>query len=285
MKVKKSSSFAQFWKKFSRHRLAQAAVVFLILEILAVILLPVFMDLDPYSIHPLFNAKPNATHWLGTVTVGRDLFARLVYGGRISLLVGFSSTLLSVLIGLPLGLIAGYYRGKAETIIMRLADIFMAFPSMILALVMVAIFGSSIPVLILLIGGLAWPQPARLVYSRALTVRRMEYVEAARVGGCGDLEIILRYVLPNSVAPLWMSVAFQISSAILTESALSFLGAGVQTPEASWGNIIYQAQNVVTLTKYPWIWIPAGICLVVTIISINFVGEGIRDALDPKMKR
>ena len=200
------------------------------------------------------------------------------------MLVGFSSTLLSVLIGLPLGLIAGYYRGKAETVIMRMADIFMSFPSMILVLVMVAIFGNSLPSLILLIGGLAWPQPARLVYSRALTVRRMEYVEAAKVSGCGDPEIILYYVLPNSVAPLWMSVAFQISSAILTESALSFLGAGVQPPAASWGNIVYQAQNVVVLYSYPWIWIPAGICLIVTIISINFVGEGIRDALDPKMK-
>ena len=285
MKTKKNSSFAQFWEKFSRHKLAKVAVVVLILEVLAVILLPLFMNLDPYSINPFFNAKPSAEHWLGTDTVGRDLFARLIYGGRISLLVGFSSTLLSVLIGLPLGLVAGYYRGKAETIIMRLADIFMSFPSMILVLVMVAIFGNSLPILILLIGGLAWPQPARLVYSRALTVRRMEYVEAAKVGGCGDLEIILRYVLPNSVAPLWMSVAFQISSAILTESALSFLGAGVQPPTASWGNIIYQAQNVVVLYSYPWIWIPAGICLIVTIISINFVGEGIRDALDPKMKR
>ena len=284
MNKNKNSSFALFWERFSRHKLAQAAVVILILEVLTVIFLPMFMDLDPYSINPIFNAKPDSTHWLGTDTVGRDLFARLIYGGRISLLVGFSSTILSLIIGLPLGLIAGYYRGTAETLIMRTADIFMSFPTMILVLVMVAIFGNSLPCLILLIGGLAWPQPARLVYSRALTVRNMEYVEAARVGGCTDFEIIINYVLPNSVAPLWMNVAFQISSAILTESSLSFLGAGVQPPTASWGNIVYQAQNVIVLYSYPWIWIPAGLCLIVTIISINFVGEGIRDALDPKMK-
>jgi peptide/nickel transport system permease protein len=168
---------------------------------------------------------------------------------------------------------------------MRLADIFLSFPSMILVLVMVAIFGNSLPILILLIGLLAWPQPARLVYGRALSVRRMEYVEAAKVGGNSTLSILIKYVLPNSVAPLWMSIAFQISSAMLTESALSFLGAGVQTPAASWGNIIHEALNVVVLYSAPWIWLPAGLCLIVTVVSINFVGEGVRDALDPKMKQ
>ena len=285
MPKKRPSSFRSFYAKFRKHRLAQIGLIVIIVEILAVIILPLVMDLDPYSINPLFNAPPSSEHWLGTDPVGRDLFARVIYGGRISLLVGFSATAISVIIGLPLGLVAGYYRGKVETVIMRAADIFMSFPSMILVLVMVAIFGNSLPVLISLIGVLAWPHPARLVYGRALSVRRMEYVEAAKVGGCSDLTILLKYVLPNSVAPLWMSVAFQISSAILTESSLSFLGAGIQPPEASWGNIVYQAQNVVVLYTYPWVWIPAGLCLIVTIVSINFVGEGIRDALDPKMKR
>ena len=282
---KKQSPFISFYKKFSKHRLANICLFIVLLEILLAVFLPVILDLDPYSINPVFNQAPSAEHPLGTDTTGRDLLSRIIYGGRISLLVGFAATAISVAIGLPLGLLAGYFGGAAETVKMRAADIFMSFPSMILTLVMVAIFGRSIPILIILIGALNWPQPARLVYGRALSVRRMEYVTAAKVSGCSDLTILLKYVLPNSVAPLWMSIAFLISSAILTESSLSFLGAGVQLPAASWGNIIYQAQNVVVLYSYPHIWIPAGICLIITIVSINFVGEGIRDALDPKMKR
>ncbi len=282
---KKSNGSSGFFKRFRRHRLACIGLFVVMLEVILVVFLPMIMDLDPYSITAVFNGPPSAEHILGTDTVGRDLLSRLIYGGRISLLVGILATAISVAVGLPLGLIAGYYRGAAETVIMRCADIFMSFPSMIIVLVMVAIFGNSLPILILLIGILGWPQPARLVYSRALSVRKMEYVEAAKVGGSNELTIILRYVLPNSVAPLWMNVAFQISSAILTESSLSFLGAGVQLPTSTWGNIIYQAQNVVVLYSYPWIWVPAAICLIITVVSINFVGEGIRDALDPRMKR
>jgi peptide/nickel transport system permease protein len=156
---------------------------------------------------------------------------------------------------------------------------------MVLTIVMVAIFGSSIPVLVLLIGVLAWPQPARLIYGRVLSVRKMEFIEAAKAEGRSTAEVILKYILPNSIAPLWMSIAFMISSAMITESALSFLGAGVQPPMASWGNIVHNATNVVVLYSYPWEWLPAGILLIITVICINFVGEGVRDALDPKMRR
>ena len=285
IKMKKSSAFGRFYTSFKKHKLANVAMYVLILEILLVLLVPVFMKLDPYTISPVFDQAPSAEHLLGTDSVGRDIFSRLIYGGQISLLVGFSSTVISVIVGLPLGLIAGYYRGAAETIIMRLADIFLSFPSMVLTIVMVAIFGSSIPVLILLIGLLAWPQPARLIYGRVLSVRKMEFIEAAKAEGRSTFEIILKYVLPNSVAPLWMSIAFMISSAMITESSLSFLGAGVQPPMASWGNIVHNATNVVVLYMYPWEWLPAGIMLIITVVCINFVGEGVRDALDPKMRR
>ena len=285
IKSKKESPFGRFYKSFKKHRLANIAIYILLLEIILVIVLPMIMKLDPYSIDRVFDAPPGDTHILGTDSVGRDIFSRLVYGGRISLLVGFASTVISVILGLPLGLIAGYYRGLAESIIMRLADIFMSFPSMVLTIVMVAIFGSSIPVLVLLIGVLAWPQPARLIYGRVLSVRKMEFIEAAKAEGRSTLEVILKYVLPNSIAPLWMSIAFMISSAMITESALSFLGAGVQPPMASWGNIVHNATNVVVLYSYPWEWLPAGILLIITVICSNFVGEGVRDALDPKMRR
>lgn len=274
-----------FITKFLHHKLAVAAVIILGLEILLVFLLPLVLNLDPYGIGTDgFNKPPSKEHILGTDEVGRDLFARLVYGGQISLLVGISATLISILVGLPLGLLAGYYRGILETIVMRLSDIFMSFPLMILILVIVAVFGSSLPILILVIGLVGWPQIAKLIYGNVLSVRNKEYVEAAKAIGANDFTILSKYVLPNSIAPLWIQIAFTISAAIITESALSFLGSGVQPPTPSWGNIIYAAQNIVVLARRPWSWIPAGLCLIVTIVSINFIGEGIRDALDPKMK-
>ncbi|MCQ2555059.1 MAG: ABC transporter permease [Clostridia bacterium] len=284
-KVKKPSAFKEFYKKFIKHRLAMISLFIIIIEILAVILLPLVLNLDPYTCTTSYDAAPGAEHLFGTDTIGRDMFSRVVYGGRTSLLVGFAACAVSVLIGLPLGLIAGYYRGTAEAVIMRTADIFMSFPSMILTIVAAAIFGSSIPILIVLIGLLHWPQPARLVYGKVLSVRKMEYVEAAKAEGISPFKIILKYILPNSIAPLWMSMAFMVSSDMITESSLSFLGCGVKTPMASWGNIVYNAQNIVVLRAYPWEWIPAGVCLIITVVCINFVGEGIRDALDPKMKR
>jgi peptide/nickel transport system permease protein len=156
---------------------------------------------------------------------------------------------------------------------------------MVLILVVVAVFGSSIPSLIILIGVLNWPTIAKLIYGNVLSVRSMEYVEAERAIGTPSLRILIKTVMPNSIAPLWVSLSFRISNAMITESALSFLGAGVQPPTPSWGNIIQSATSLVVLTQRWWIWIPAGVCLVVTIFCINFIGEGIRDALDPKMKR
>lgn len=283
--MKKESRFLEFYKKFRKHKLANIGMFIVALEIILVIILPFILELDPYSINPVFNQAPCAEHLLGTDDAGRDMLSRVIYGGRTSLFVGFSATVVSIILGIPLGLIAGYYRGVLETVIMRAADIFLSFPSMILVLVMAAIFGNSIPILIIIIGVLGWPQIARLIYGNVLSVRKKEYIEAAKAAGTSDLEILLRYVLPNSISPIWMNIAFQISSAILTESALSFLGAGVKTPQASWGNIIHAAQNIVILSTRPWIWMSAGICLIITIVSINFVGEGVRDALDPKMKR
>lgn len=271
---------------FFKHKLAVLGFVILLAEVLAMIFLPLVMDLDPTGIDKLsFNAAPSAAHLLGTDDVGHDVLSRVIYGGRVSLLIGISATAIGVLVGLPLGLIAGYYRGWAETLIMRTADIFMSFPSMVLILVVVAVFGSSIPIIIVLIGLLNWPATAKLIYGNVLSVRNKEYVESEKAIGTGSLEVLFFTVLPNSIAPLWVSLAFRISNAMITESALSFLGAGVQPPTASWGNIIQAAASLVVLTKRWWIWIPAGVCLVVTIICINFIGEGVRDALDPKMKR
>lgn len=277
---------SEFIRHFRKHKLAVISLVIVILEIIGVIVLPAALNLDPNSIDgAAFNQAPGTAHLLGTDEVGRDIFARVISGGGISILIGFLATAVSVAVGLPLGLIAGYYKGKIETLIMRLADIFMSFPAMVLILVFVAVFGSSVPIIILLIGILNWPAVGKLIYSNVLSVRSKEYVEAEYAIGTGDWKILFETILPNSIAPLWATLAFRISNAMITESALSFLGAGVQPPQASWGNIIQAATSLIVLTKRWWIWIPAGLCLVVTIVCINFVGEGIRDALDPKMKR
>ena len=276
----------EFLKSFFKHKLAVMGLAVLVVEILLMIFLPMVIEMYPVAIdNTAFNQAPGQVHLLGTDDVGRDILARVVYGGRISIIIGILATVISVALGLPLGLFAGYYRGKVETFIMRAADIFMSFPSMVLILVVVAVFGSSVPIIIVLIGVLGWPAIAKLIYGNVLSVRSKEYVESEKAIGTGSLKILFCTVLPNSIAPLWVSLAFRISNAMITESALSFLGAGVQPPTASWGNIIQAAANLAVLTRRWWIWIPAGVCLVVTIICINFIGEGVRDALDPKMKR
>lgn len=283
-KAKKSSYLRDVVKRFFHHKLAVFGLVVIVLEILAVIILPPVMHLDPYGMDVMnFGTGPSAKHLLGTDDVGRDLFARLVYGGQISLMVGICSALISLVVGVPLGLLAGYFRGKIEMVIMRLADIFMSFPSMILILVLASVLGQSVITITVVIGVLGWPEFARLIYSSTLSVREKDYVESAKAIGSKNGEILLRYVLPNSFAPVIIAFTFRTAQAIITESSLSFLGLGVQPPTASWGNILYYAQSISILANKPWMWLPAGIILIVTVLSINFLGDGIRDALDTKM--
>ena len=279
------SYLSEVFDKLKEHKMAMAGLVVLIVEILMVVFLPMILKLDPYtSDYTAFSAAPGGAHILGTDAIGRDVFARLMYGGRTSLLVGFVSTLISCVIGVPLGLVAGYARGKAEAVIMRIADIFMSFPSIVLILVLVAVLGPSVWSVTCVIGVLGWTQFARLIYASVLSVREKDYVESAKAIGAKNGTILLRYVLPNSFAPVIISFTFRTAQAIITESSLSFLGLGVQPPEASWGNILYYAQSISVLSTKLYMWVPAGVVLVLTVLSINFIGDGIRDALDTKMK-
>lgn len=285
MKKENESYLSEVISKLTEHKMAMAGLVVILLEIILVVVLPLVLKLNPYdSDYTAFFATPDSVHILGTDAIGRDVFARLVYGGRTSLLVGFCSTIISCAIGVPLGLIAGYFRGKTEIAIMRVADVFMSFPSIVLILVLVAVIGPSIWSVTLVIGVLGWTQFARLIYANVLSVSEKEYVESARAIGTPDLKIITQYILPNSFAPILIAITFQMASAILMESSLSFLGMGVQPPGASWGNMLYDAQSITVLSKRLWIWMPPGIALLVTVLSINFLGDGIRDALDPKIK-
>ena len=273
-------------KKFMHNRKAVLGLIIVCFLVLAVILIPIFMKLDPYTTDRAvgFNKAPCSGHPLGTDDVGRDLFARLLYGGRISLFVGIMSTIISVLIGIPLGLIAGYFRGIAETVIMRVADAFMSFPTMVLILVLVAVFGPSILTVTVVIGVLGWTAIAKLIYGNVLSIREREYIQATKAIGMSTPKILLSEVLPNAIPPVWANMSFRVAGAILTESSLSFLGMGVQTPQASWGNIIFAAQNLLVLTARPWVWFPPGICIILVVVGFNFIGEGVRDALDPKTK-
>lgn len=273
-------------KKFMHNRKAVLGLIIVCFLVLAVILIPIFMKLDPYTTDRTvgFNKAPCPGHLLGTDDVGRDLFARLLYGGRISLFVGIMSTIISVLIGIPLGLIAGYFRGIAETVIMRVADAFMSFPTMVLILVLVAVFGPSILTVTVVIGVLGWTAIAKLIYGNVLSIREREYIQATKAIGMSTPKILLSEVLPNAIPPVWANISFRVAGAILTESSLSFLGMGVQTPQASWGNIIFAAQNLLVLTARPWVWFPPGICIILVVVGFNFIGEGVRDALDPKTK-
>lgn len=282
--AKQSSYLRDVLKRFFAHRLAMVGAIILLIEILAILLLPSIMGLDPYSIDYMsFGAAPSPAHILGTDDVGRDNFARLIYGGRVSLTVGILSAIVSLLIGVPLGLIAGYFRGKTEVVIMRLADIFMSFPSMILILVLASVLGQSITTVTLVIGFLGWTEFARLTYASVLSIREKDYVQSAIAIGEKNKNIMAKYILPNSLAPVIISFTFRTAQAIITESSLSFLGLGVQPPDPSWGNILYYAQSISVLANQPYLWMPAGILLVLTVLSINFIGDGIRDALDTKM--
>ncbi len=284
-KIKKDSYSRDVLKRFSQHKLAMIGLAVITLEVLLVVILPVVMKLDPYTSDVFnFSAVPGPGHILGTDDTGRDVFARLIYGGRVSLLVGLLSAVISLCIGVPLGLLAGYYKGIWEMVIMRAADIFMSFPSMILILVLVSVFDPSIRTIIFVIGVLGWTDFAKLIYGNVLSIREKEYVESAKAVGTKDFAILTKYVIPNAFAPVLINFTFRTAQAIIQESALSFLGMGVQPPAASWGNILYAAQSITVLSSRPWLWVPAGILLVLTVSGINFIGDGMRDALDSRTK-
>ena len=274
------------WARLREDRRAMAGLGLLAAELLLVLLLPPLLGLEPNVTDRAagFWAAPSGAHWLGTDEVGRDVLARLICGGRVSLLVGFASAALSLLIGVPLGLLAGYRRGKWEFWIMRCADVFQSFPSIVLILCLVTLVGPSGVNIILVIGLMGWVSIARLVYGNTLSIREKEYILAVRALGAPTRTILRRNVLPNAVAPVWAALAQRVGRAILSESSLSFLGVGIRTPQASWGNLIQYATGLATFTGRPWVWIPPGVCIVLTVLALQWVGDGLRDALDPRCR-
>jgi peptide/nickel transport system permease protein len=276
----------RFMRAFARHRLALAGLVVISFLGLAALFAPIVATHDPYKVDLLAAGEgPSVDHWLGTDEVGRDVFSRLVYGARISLSVGLVAVTIYTAIGVVLGSLSGYFGGIVDGLIQRLTDTVMCFPTLIIIIAAVSISGPSIWNVMLIIGLLTWTGTCRLVRGQFLSLREREFVEAARAVGVGDLRLIFRHILPNAIAPVIVSATFGVAAAILTEAGLSFLGLGVQPPTASWGNLINLAQSATILQRMPWLWAPPGILIAVAVLAINFVGDGLRDALDPRVAR
>ncbi len=272
------------WRRFLRHRLALAGAVVITLIVLAALFAPLLAPHNPNHVE-IMSARegPSLTYLLGTDLVGRDVLSRLIYGARISLSVGLLAVGMYVIIGLILGCLAGYFGGWVDMVISRLVDAVLSFPVLMLILVIVGLLGPSIINIVLVLGLLGWPEVARIVRGQTLAVREELYVLSSEAVGAPSSRIILKDILPNIMSPVIVNATFGVARAILIEAGLSFLGMGVQPPTASWGNMLNDAQSLSILETMPWIWVPPGLMIFIATISINFVGDGLRDALDPKM--
>ena len=268
-------------RRFRRHHLATVSLIILAVIVGAALLAPVIAPYDPNDIAGPFAGAPSKEFWLGTDQIGRDVLSRLLYATRISLLVGVMATLISTVIGVLLGLVAGYFGGVADMVIMRFTDMVMSFPYILLVLVAAAIFKPGLWNIILILGFVDWPGIARLVRGNVLNLRETNFVKGNIVAGMPLRHILFSEILPNTVAPILVYATSVLALSILDEAALSFLGQGVQPPEASLGNMLNGAQSLTVLTTQPWLWIPPGLLIVVVVMAINFIGDALRDALDP----
>jgi len=276
----------QAFRRFLKHRLAIVGSVILIFVAGTAIFLPFLVPLDPLKTdYGNIRGAPGPGHVLGGDLSGRDVFARLIYGARVSLLVGFGAVAVYVTIGTLLGLAAGFIGGAVDQVIMRLTDTVMSIPTLLLVIVFVSVIGPGLTSVIVVIGLLGWPITTRLVRGQLLQLREAEFVTAARVIGVSDRLIAVRHLLPNLVGPLTVVATFGVATAILLEAALSFLGLGVRPPVPSLGEMINAAKAPSTLQGLPWVWIPPGIVIGLIVLAVNFVGDGLRDALDPRSAR
>jgi peptide/nickel transport system permease protein len=268
-----------------RHRLAMAGLGLILLIAALSILAPLIAPSDPFKVDLAFFRKPpNAAHLLGTDSAGRDVLSRMLYAGQVSLSVGLVAALMSTTIGLLLGSLAGTYAGWVDALIMRLTDVVLSFPALVVIITVVAVVGPSILTIIFGIGLFFWPTACRIVRGLALSLREQDFLIAARALGASDRHVIVRHLVPSVLSPLTVTATFAVAQAILLEAALSFLGLGVRPPQPSWGNMLNEAQSLTILESMPWLWLPPGLAIAVTVLAINFIGDGLRDALDPRQR-
>lgn len=271
------------WQRFRRHPLAMIGLTLFGVILLLALAAPLIDRYPPNELNlPEKFQAPSWEHWLGTDRVGRDIWSRTLHGGRVSLTVGFVAAFMSMTIGTLLGALSGYYGGKVDTGLMRFTDVMMTFPRVVIMLTVATFLGQSIRNVILLIGLFSWMGTARLVRGQVLSIREEQFVLAARSLGVRDRGIIFSHVMPSVMAPLLATLTFAISAAILLEAGLSFLGVGIPPPTASWGNMLESTRSLDVLQDGPWMWVPPAMMILLTVLSINFIGDGLRDALDPK---
>ncbi len=273
-----------FWPRLRRNRLALfGGSVVLVLFVIS-LLAPLISPYDPNAINAWkVLSPPSWHHWFGTDELGRDVLSRVLYGSRVSLKVGFVAVGIAVSIGTVVGLVSGYFSGTVDTVLMRMVDVMLCFPAFFLILAIITFLEPSIWYIMMVIGLTGWMGVARLVRAETLSIREMDYVLAARCIGCSNTRIIFRHILPNAISPVLVSATLGIAGAILTESALSFLGIGVQPPTPSWGNILTSGKDYIEFAW--WLSLFPGLSILVTVLAYNLLGEGIRDALDPRVKR
>lgn len=277
-----NSNLAAVWKRFKRHRLALVSLVILTVIIALAVFAPVIAPYSPTKVTGGFSKPPDVKHWLGTDQIGRDMLSRLLYATRISLLVGALATLISTTIGVVLGLVSGYFGGWVDQTIMSFTDMVMSFPYILLVLVAAAIFEPGLWSIILILGFVDWPGVTRLVRGNVLSLRETNFFKSDVTAGMPRRYILFLEILPNTIAPVLVYATSVFAISILDEAALSFLGMGVQPPDASLGNILGGAQSITVLTGKPWLWVPAGVLIILLVLCINFVGDALRDAMDPR---
>ncbi|MGG1369228.1 oligopeptide ABC transporter permease [Priestia megaterium] len=290
MKAPKNlSPWAIARKKFVKNKLAMISLAFMIVITLLAIFAPLLTKADITRIdYMAMNAAPSSEHWFGTDTNGRDVFARTLYGGRTSLLIGVACTTLVILIGTLIGSIAGYYGGKVDQFLMRFTDFVLNFPLIVFVVVINTILIGKISgvwTLILVVSFLSWGSTARLVRSKVLAEKENEYVLSAVSIGCSPFKIIFKHLLPNVFSTIVVQASLQMAILIVFESAISFIGFGVPADTPSWGNMLTEARESDVLQNKPWMWVPPGLAITFTILAINFIGEGLKDALNPKSLR
>lgn len=286
------------WRRFRRHKMALFGTVIIVLLIIYSFGGALIFT-EAYSNHTETGLRlngPSASHPFGTDTVGRDLLARTIYGGQISLLIGLTAVLIETIVGVLIGALAGYYGGLLDSILMRITEAMLNIPEIFLLIVMAKFFGNKIPnvtmlgrtfsgsvvVIVMIIGLTSWMYLARIVRAEFLSIKENEFILAARATGTSNSQIIFRHILPNSIAPIVVSATLGVANAILAEAYISFLGLGVQPPTATWGNMLDGANSY--LETAPWMWFFPGILILLTVLSINFLGDGLRDALDPRSR-
>ena len=273
-------------RKLMGNPLAVAGVVIFSIIGLASIFAPLLTAQDPQKINlRAMLQPPSAEHWFGTDRTGRDVFARILYGGRVSILVGLGSALLAAIVGVGIGAYTGYRGGWVDTIALRISEIFMAFPQIILVLLLVSIVGQSLTNLIVIFVLTGWGGMYRMARARMLSLREEEYVQALQSFGVPTVKICYKHILPNALGPIMVNITLSTAAFILAEAGLSFLGLGVPASIPTWGNILNVAQEIRVLQNFWWMWLPVGCVISLFVLSVNFIGDGLRDALDPRDRR